>query len=293
MEETKSFGNLKLSAAPPRRDGESSPVRNSVNFLCCEPTPSCPKAGIRRDQGRTGNTAACRFKPFNNLKSLLEKKALQPAPGITLRKKPPGSGKGSFRERVEDENRLFMEAMADVTPIARNKNTANYKKQAAPNLSEHSETEMLRYLDELIKYGSNFVVSLTPEYIEGTACNVPVEIAKKLHQGDFSIQNHIDLHGYVSSDAYNTLDVFLKKSVLNGVRAVLIIHGRGLSSAGDPVLKNNIIKWLTSGKWKKWVLAFTSARHCDGGAGGTYVLLRNHPVPKRLRKKKLVRNNEP
>ena len=115
----------------------------------------------------------------------------------------------------------------------------------------------------------------------GAGCDGPVaKIAR-----DFSIQDHIDLHGYVSSDAYHALDVFLKKSVLNGIRAVLIVHGRGLSSPGDPVLKNNIIKWLTRGKWRKWVLAYTSARSYDGGAGGTYVLLRNRPLPKRLRRR--------
>jgi DNA-nicking Smr family endonuclease len=179
-----------------------------------------------------------------------------------------------------------MEAMADVAPITCNKNETRFtKNKTLPYPPRDPESEILRHLNNLIKNGSNFVVSLTPEYIEGTACNVPYEIAQKLHRGDFSIQDHIDLHGYVSKDAYNALNVFLKKSVLNGVRAVLIIHGRGLSSPGGPVLKNNIIKWLTSGKWRKWVLAFASARRCDGGTGGTYVLLRNRPIPKRLLRK--------
>jgi len=48
---------LMLSVPPQsgtsRRDGESSPLRNSVNFLCCELTPSRPKAGR--------NVLACRF----------------------------------------------------------------------------------------------------------------------------------------------------------------------------------------------------------------------------------------
>jgi DNA-nicking Smr family endonuclease len=66
---------------------------------------------------------------------------------------------------------------------------------------------------------------------------------------------------------------------------VLIVHGRGLSSPAKPILKTKVIKWLTSGPWRKWVMAFTSARWCDGGAGATYVLLRKRPVTKRFKKK--------
>jgi DNA-nicking Smr family endonuclease len=67
---------------------------------------------------------------------------------------------------------------------------------------------------------------------------------------------------------------------------ILIIHGRGLSSPADPVLKTKVIQWLSTGPWRKWVMAYASARLCDGGAGATYVLLRNRPATKRMKKKK-------
>jgi DNA-nicking Smr family endonuclease len=35
---------------------------------------------------------------------------------------------------------------------------------------------------------------------------------------------------------------------------------------------------------RKWVIAFSSARSCDGGAGATYVLLRQRPLTMRFRK---------
>jgi len=226
------------------------------------------------------------FKPFINLKSLIEKNAIQLTPGKSRKpslKRGPTERTKDYPE--EDENCLFMEAMTDVVPITSNKNETACKKKSISYPSEDSESEILMHLDNLVKNGTNFVISLTPEYMEGTACNVPQEIARKLHRGDFSIQNHIDLHGYSAMEAYNAVDDFLKKSILNGMRAVLIVHGRGLSSPGDPVLKTNILKWLTTGKWRKWVLAYTSARRCDGGAGATYVLLRNRPLSKRQLRK--------
>jgi DNA-nicking Smr family endonuclease len=139
-------------------------------------------------------------------------------------------------------------------------------------------------LHELIKCGTGFIVSLTPEYIEGTAHKVNPEVARRLHRGYFSIQAHIDLHGFGVNDAHQAFDGFLNKSIEAGKRAVLIIHGRGLSSPYEPVLKTKVYQWLTAAPWHKWVIAFASARLCDGGAGATYVLLRQQPLTKRFRK---------
>jgi DNA-nicking Smr family endonuclease len=139
-------------------------------------------------------------------------------------------------------------------------------------------------LKELISSGTGFIVSLTPEYVEGMAHNVSPEVARRLHEGYFSIQAHIDLHGFGVNSAHQAVDEFLNKSIAEGKRAVLIIHGRGLSSPYEPVLKTKVYQWLTAAPWHKWVIAFTSARLCDGGTGATYILLRQQPLTKRFRK---------
>ncbi|MDP6394410.1 MAG: Smr/MutS family protein [Desulfobacterales bacterium] len=66
-------------------------------------------------------------------------------------------------------------------------------------------------------------------------------------------------------------------------------RGCGLSFASKPILKTKVFQWLASEPWRKWVIAFSSARLCDGGAGAAYVLLRQRPVTKRLRKQKNTR----
>jgi len=53
-----------------------------------------------------------------------------------------------------------------------------------------------------------------------------------------------------------------------------IIHGRGLRSAKGPVLKNALMKWLSE-HYRKHMIAFATARQCDGGLGAVYVLLKN------------------
>jgi DNA-nicking Smr family endonuclease len=89
----------------------------------------------------------------------------------------------------------------------------------------------------------------------------------------------------VVGEAKTAFDDFLQRSIISSKRTLLVIHGRGLSSAEEPVLKTKVKEWLTSGLWRKWIVAFSSARACDGGAGATYILLRRHPATKRHRKR--------
>lgn len=187
----------------------------------------------------------------------------------------------------EDEERLFREAMADVTPVYGNH--ACHEAVVPPDIPDDgtdSEDEAAKSLGRIVEGGSGFVVSHTPEYIEGAGIGVSPEITERLHRGDFSIQEHIDLHGMTVPEAEEAFNAFLRESLNRGTRALLIVHGRGLSSPGRPVLKGKVYEWLTKGYWRKRVIAFCSARLCDGGAGGTYVLLRQRPVTKARIKKK-------
>ena len=60
-----------------------------------------------------------------------------------------------------------------------------------------------------------------------------------------------------------------------GHRCVLLVHGRGLHSKDNiPILKQAVRSWLERGQIARAVLAFASARPCDGGVGAVYVLLR-------------------
>jgi DNA-nicking Smr family endonuclease len=236
------------------------------------------------------------FRPFEELKELLEKKSLKSVPssfnngdkGI-LKTCDSKNGVSKLDENISNkqpsENELFLEAMANVTPIPRGDRIEHSFISGPPAGSNHdSENEALLKLNNLVKFGIGFVVADTPEYIEGRGYNVHPEITKRLHRGDFSIQAHIDLHGLGVEDARNAFEIFLTDSITTGKKAVLIVHGRGLSSPDKPVLKTSVIEWLTCGPWRKWVIAFTSARSCDGGAGATYVLLRRRPMTKRNRK---------
>lgn len=186
-----------------------------------------------------------------------------------------------------NEESVFREAMEGIKPIVRDKR--HEKKPKVANLPypllHEPEPDVRQQLDNLLKYGAGFIISKTPEYMEGIGLHIPPEFAERLHRGDFSIQAHLDLHGMSASLAKEAFENFLHEAIMSGKRAVLIIHGRGLSSPGEPVLKNKVSEWLTRSHWRKWVIVFTSAQAYDGGAGATYVLLRHRLKTKRSRGK--------
>ncbi len=225
-------------------------------------------------------------KPTFSFKSFEEIKALLAAKSISFPEAPP-STREECQEQLspELEKRLFQEAMASVTPIARN----NCVERGLPTVlperpRDEDDSEPLLKLKDLVKYGMGFRVADTPEYIEGTMYQVHPEVARRLHRGDYSIQAYINLHRLTVSNAKETLEKFLRWAVFTGKTGVLIVHGRGLSSTAEPILKQKVVEWLTRGPWRKWIVAYASARSCDGGAGATYVLLRRLPISKRFKR---------
>ena len=224
--------------------------------------------------------AAFCFKSFQEMKALLKAQSLS-FPESRLTPAP----RKEERASSEDEETVFEKAMEGVAPFPRH----NLVERGLPAQRQEispppEEAEPLLQLRDLVRHGMGFEVSQTPEYIEGTMYQAPPEIARRLHRGDFSIQAYVDLHRLQVADAQETLERFLKWAVTGGKTGVLIVHGRGLSSSSGPVLKQKVIEWLTRGPWRKWVMAYATARSCDGGAGATYVLLRRRPVSKRSKK---------
>jgi len=233
---------------------------------------------------KPSNSSSGVYKPFKDLKALLESKSVDLQPASAPASKEPKEDRTDRRP----DHTIFKEAMAGVKKISRTKCAAQIPlPPETPDVKLNPDHESMVQLKNLVKYGTGFVVSLTPEYAEGMAQGVNPEVARRLHRGDFSLQDHIDLHGLRVHDAHEAVDGFLSKSVASGKSAVLIIHGRGLSSPAEPILKSKVYRWLTTSPWHKWVIAFTSARLCDGGAGATYVLLRRKPLTKRFRKRKM------
>jgi DNA-nicking Smr family endonuclease len=227
--------------------------------------------------------------PFERLNKLLKKKAkASRIAAIKAMEVGAKGGKGPVENCTPEvsEESAFSEAMEGVKPIARDKyfTRENAAAHRPDYCAPQPEEKVIQQLDNLVKYGEGFIISKTPEYIEGIGSGIPPEFAERLHRGDFSIQAHLDLHGLNVAQAKEAFENFLKWALKTGKQGVLIIHGRGISSPGDPVLKTKVKEWLTRSHWRKWIIAFTSAQSYDGGAGATYILLRRRLQRKQLKK---------
>lgn len=219
------------------------------------------------------------LKSFQELDVVLDRKSLPDHPSPS---EIPG---GEWN--LETEDILFQNAMSGVRPVTgKDRVEKTSKIEIRESFKRKDDVETLKRLQDLVHYGVGFHVADTPEYIEGTGYQVHPEIAKRLHRGDFSIQAHLDLHGLNAEEAREVFDQFMKWAVTHGKTGLSVTHGRGLSSPAEPVLKRKVEEWLTRGPWRKWVVAYSSARKCDGGAGATYVLLRVRPVSKRFKVRK-------
>jgi DNA-nicking Smr family endonuclease len=216
--------------------------------------------------------ASIHNRPFASLAERLDLKKIR-LPEVHLPQPP------SRPPTPDQEKALFEAAMADVAPLAKGPRTVTRMSptRKQPFRVDDPDAESLRRLKALVETGEGFVLSQTAEYVEGACSWVPPELFRRLHGGHFSIQGHVDLHGMGVHAARRAFDRFMNQSVTAGRRAVLVVHGRGRCSPGPPVLKRNLFHWLTRGPWKRWIIAFTSARACDGGTGATCVLLRRHP----------------
>jgi DNA-nicking Smr family endonuclease len=74
-------------------------------------------------------------------------------------------------------------------------------------------------------------------------------------------------------EAEEALISFFRDAVKRRLFCIKVIHGRGLRSPNGPVIKEALKQWL-HGPFRKWVMAYASAKDCDGGLGATYIMLK-------------------
>jgi DNA-nicking Smr family endonuclease len=171
------------------------------------------------------------------------------------------------------DDQLFKFAMRDVKSLGWSA-VPLHNRPPTEIQAQDDENDALRALEEFVRNG-NVEIEHTPEYIEGSVHPQGRLYLDDLRSGRFSVQAHVDLHGLNLQEARFVLDEFLLESVRAGFTCVRVIHGRGRHShKHHPVLKENIQRWLCTRRLGRHVIAYTSARRCDGGGGAVYVLLR-------------------
>jgi DNA-nicking Smr family endonuclease len=204
---------------------------------------------------------------------------------VTSKPTPPPAAK-SVGDDGADEPDPFTRAMAGVVPLARagDRRIDRPPPASAGRRPVSEEAEALAVLSDLVEGGTCFDITDTREYVEGAIVGLDPRVLRRLRHGDYAWQAHLDLHGMTSEPARVAVNRFLADAVTAGHRCVLVVHGRGHNSKDQvPVLKERLKVWLARGRAARVVLAFTTARACDGGAGALYVLLRRDRTRRAIR----------
>ena len=120
---------------------------------------------------------------------------------------------------------------------------------------------------------------------------VPLDwrLRKKLARGRASVDDVIDLHGLRQDEAHRALRGFLAAAQGRDAKVVLVVTGKGLSSATfgswpdrtGGVLYRAVPQWLSSTEFRRIVIGFEEADAAHGGAGALYVRLRRGDRPAR------------
>jgi DNA-nicking Smr family endonuclease len=213
-------------------------------------------------------------KPFNDAFAKLKDLARARPPAERPPPTAPPPEPAPQRERSEEE--LFEEAMAGVRPVERGPGiVAPRPPRGAPETFWHPDLEAIDQLRAIVSGDAPFDLSDSDEFIEGRIAGLDQHVVRKLRNGEFAVQGHVDLHGMTREEAKRAVELFLRASRNAGKRCVLVVHGRGLHSKDQlPVLKDSLKTWLGTARFARHVLAFATARPVDGGAGAVYVLLR-------------------
>ena len=169
-----------------------------------------------------------------------------------------------------DDEALFRKAMADVTPLQhdtvelRPKPPRPQRRAATPDqppaarqgFIEHQHLQPLKAEDALFF----------------ARPGLQQRLLRRLKRGEIPIEARLDLHGMSIAQAGAQLETFLALAESQGLRHLLLIHGKGQRSGqGHSLLKTQVNHWL---RHCPLVLAFATCRPQHGGSGALYLLLR-------------------
>ena len=166
----------------------------------------------------------------------------------------------------QEDMDAFLKAMKDVKPLLQKKIQLPSFSRKKPIKKTSFKKENIDFID-IEKISPPLAVS-GEEYIAYKQDSISNKILRKLRKGQYNAEAVLDLHGLSIEQAKSAVTDFLADCLHEGIRVVLIIHGKGHASK-MPILKNKLNDWLRT---MSVILAFCSASPANGGA--IYALLK-------------------
>ncbi len=170
----------------------------------------------------------------------------------------------------EEDKKLLQQAMKGVVPLkVADPRTHSSPSKPTPRVhSIYPEVREKSTEPTLLFYDND---EEQPETIFFARPGLQYRVQLQLRQGKMRPQVTLDLHGMRVDEARRAVAQFLERAFRQGLRHLIIIHGKG--GHGNAVLRGKVYQWLPQ---SPKVLAFSSAIPRDGGSGAVYILLAGH-----------------
>jgi DNA-nicking Smr family endonuclease len=143
-----------------------------------------------------------------------------------------------------------------------------YNRQGLTVSAEHSPEKKVNPIDSWIR--KNGVYDKDAE--EGGVKASAAEKRRRLR--NMKAQAALDIHGMTRDEAWRALETFFHESLRLDREKILVIHGKGNHTAGEPVLKRMVMDFI-----EHCPNAGESGRGeaAAGGQGATWVILKKRP----------------
>jgi DNA-nicking Smr family endonuclease len=179
--------------------------------------------------------------------------------------------------KMEDNEALFTQAMADVRPLQAGKQVV-YLSNASTK--RDGASRVIIEEDKPCNILTREFLDILPleQPLEYKQAGVQQGVLDKLRQGKYPLQASLNLLRKPVATCRLELFDFYCQSQIGQLRTLLIIHGRGREPQSHAnIVRSYVNKWLQQ---LDQVQAFCRALPQDGGAGACYVALKKSPAAK-------------
>lgn len=174
---------------------------------------------------------------------------------------PIGENEGSKPKVGKEPGESFADLLdADVQPLPDRPAAAPRRPPARPGRASAAQVA--------------FEIERQGEEVSGRAAGVSRRELERFESEPAEALRELDLHGLTAAQARKAVRRLLGQARQEGERWLHVIHGRGLGSEGDAVLKRSLPGWLAEPPHGAAVLAFVCSRRLPGSTGATRVWLR-------------------
>jgi DNA-nicking Smr family endonuclease len=175
-----------------------------------------------------------------------------------------------MKKPSHSEIELFRNSVGEIRPL-RHDRVAPQRPAVRPHPVFRELDEMAALRDLLSEHFDPSDME-TGEELIFVRPGVQLRTLRKLRRGQVVVAAELDLHGMTVPVARDAVTAFLGACRRRRIQCARIVHGKGRGSRHrEPVLKHKVGGWL---RQRDEVLAYCSARACDGGTGAIYVLLK-------------------